>query len=179
MPAKSALIIVDAQNDFVCPGRPLACKNGLQTIENINYLLKATHKFALVVKSRDWHPPDHCSFQVWPPHCIQNTEGAQLHPNLIPVPGEIIVDKGQLVESYSAFRSDIELAKLLLQLEIRQVYVTGFVREVCVSATAVDSRDFGFETAIVSDCCGEIGLPIPQKEDEIRIISSKDIIQKH
>ena len=78
----SALILVDIQNDF-CPGGALAVQEGDEVVEVVNRLMLV---FPFVVATQDWHPPDHISFKeqggIWPPHCVQNTYGAELHPKL-------------------------------------------------------------------------------------------------
>jgi nicotinamidase/pyrazinamidase len=76
-PTRDALIIVDLQNDF-CPGGALAVPDGHEIIPLINPLLRRRW---LSVATKDWHPADHCSFTPqsgpWPPHCVQQTWGAE------------------------------------------------------------------------------------------------------
>src|SRR5215212_179425 len=78
----SALILVDIQNDF-CPGGALAVAEGDEIVEVVNRLMP---RFPLVVSTQDWHPANHVSFKQqggpWPPHCVQGTPGAELHPAL-------------------------------------------------------------------------------------------------
>ena len=80
-----ALIIVDVQNDF-CPGGALAVSRGHEIVPILNsWIADAAAARVPVFASRDWHPADHVSFKVrggpWPPHCIQNTHGADTgHP---------------------------------------------------------------------------------------------------
>src|SRR2546425_2608201 len=74
----AALILVDIQNAF-CPGGAWAVREGDQVVPVANALIP---KFPVVVASQDWHPAEHCSFKIWPPHCVQNTRGAELHPQL-------------------------------------------------------------------------------------------------
>ena len=77
-----ALILVDIQNDF-CPGGALAVAGGDEIVEVVNRLMP---QFSLVVSTQDWHPRNHISFKErggpWPPHCVQGTRGAELHPAL-------------------------------------------------------------------------------------------------
>ena len=102
-----ALVIVDFQNDFT-PGGALAVPEGDQIAEHVNELA-ADPRFELVVATRDWHPADHGSFDQeggpWPVHCVQDSEGAQLHPALDHANLDVIVDKGQnpATEGYSGF----------------------------------------------------------------------------
>jgi len=75
---KKALIIVDLQNDF-CPGGALATPKGDIIVPVINKILD---KFEVVTASQDWHPKDSIHFDKWPPHCVQGTHGAELHPDI-------------------------------------------------------------------------------------------------
>ena len=102
------LIIVDYQNDFARPDGALSVPDGEAIAPRLN-ALAASGDYELVVATRDWHPPDHGSFAeqggIWPVHCVQGTEGAELHPALDTGPLDAIVDKGQArdTEGYSAF----------------------------------------------------------------------------
>src|SRR5438552_11521192 len=98
-----ALLIVDFQNDFV-PGGALAVAGGDEIAAPLNRLLG---DFDLVVATRDWHPPNHSSFEAaWPVHCVQGTQGAELHPSLDREKVDLVIDKGQdpASEGYSAFQ---------------------------------------------------------------------------
>src|SRR6201991_264317 len=95
---KRALIVVDVQNDF-CPGGTLAVPNGDQVIAPLNglieeFLARGEH----VYKSRDWHPAEAKHFAAfggtWPVHCVQKTQGAEFHPDLIDDPRIEIISKG-------------------------------------------------------------------------------------
>jgi len=92
-----ALIIVDFQNDFM-PGGVLPVPDGDEISGRINQLA-ASAEFDLVVATRDWHPPDHGSFVTkggpWPPHCVAESDGAQLHPALDERRIDVVIDKGQ------------------------------------------------------------------------------------
>ena len=92
-----ALVIVDFQNDFT-PGGALAVPEGDTIARRINELA-ADPRFDLVVATRDWHPANHGSFAEqggpWPVHCVQDSEGAQLHPALARDQVDVVVDKGQ------------------------------------------------------------------------------------
>ena len=103
-----ALIIVDYQNDFARPDGALSVPAGEEVAAHIN-ALAASGDYELVLATRDWHPPDHGSFEAqggpWPVHCVQGTAGAALHPALATDLIDTIVDKGQDpgTEGYSAF----------------------------------------------------------------------------
>jgi len=106
------------------------------------------NNLAKVVYTRDWHPPKHQSFDIrggpWPPHCVQNTDGAAFHDRLR-VPGNAtIVDIGSEPESlgYSAFEDD-QLAKIAIGPNIRHIYVAGIALNYCVLATCLEARKYG------------------------------------
>jgi nicotinamidase/pyrazinamidase len=107
---KRALVVVDMQRDF-CPGGALPVAHGDEVIPAINQLVRAFARADLpVFFTRDWHPRDHVSFKAhggpWPPHCIQDTPGARLHPSLA-IPSEArVVDRGTLnaEDAYSCFQ---------------------------------------------------------------------------
>ncbi len=69
---KTALLIVDVQNDF-CPGGALPTPQGDIVVPVINKLMD---KFDLILASRDWHPEDTIHFNRWPVHCVKESHGA-------------------------------------------------------------------------------------------------------
>jgi nicotinamidase/pyrazinamidase len=149
-----AVIVVDVQNDF-CPGGPLPIREGDQVVPVLNrWIAAAGNAGAKIVVSRDWHPPTHSSFKeyggVWPPHCVQNTEGADFHPDLN-VPAEaIIVTKGDKVDrdQYSDFEGT-GLGERLKEQGVRRVWVGGLALDVCVRATVLDALKLGFEVRVI------------------------------
>jgi nicotinamidase/pyrazinamidase len=150
--AKDALLIVDVQNDF-CPGGALAVPRGHEVIPVINRLLK--HRW-LSVATMDWHPADHSSFEPhggpWPPHCVQETAGAELHPELDATQIQLVITKGSHPneEAYSGFHGT-ELAAILRAKGVRRVVVCGIATDYCVRATAHDALQEGFEVLVLED----------------------------
>ena len=148
------LIIVDFQNDFT-PGGALAVTDGDQIAPTVNRLA-GSGDFDLVVATRDWHPPDHGSFEEqggpWPPHCVQDTPGAELHPALDRSNVERVVDKGmaQDAEGYSGFEAT-ELERLLRDRDIDQLTVVGLATDYCVKNTAIDAARAGFDVTVDPD----------------------------
>ena len=93
-----ALLIVDVQQDF-CPGGALAVPDGDAVVPVLNQWIDAARDAgAAVFASRDWHPPDHVSFQEqggpWPSHCVAETPGAAFHPDLALPESATVIDKG-------------------------------------------------------------------------------------
>ncbi|PVH83450.1 Isochorismatase hydrolase [Cadophora sp. DSE1049] len=184
---KPALIIVDLQEDFCPPNGSLAVESGRAVIPTVNHLL--TLPFALKIATKDWHPADHISFasshpgkkpfvdtvtivnpsnpsetyesRLWPDHCIQNTPGSELVPELDVNKIDKIVEKGMRreVEMYSAFYdplknprvSDSGLADMLRGEGITDVFVVGLAFDYCVRATAEDAKREGFKTVVVRE----------------------------
>jgi nicotinamidase/pyrazinamidase len=148
-----ALIIVDFQNDFT-PGGALAVPDGDAIADRLN-ALAASGDYDLVVATRDLHPPDHGSFAEhggpWPVHCVQGTDGAELHPALLRARVDAIVDKGQDrdTEGYSGFEGT-GLADLLRERGISEVTVVGLATDYCVKNTALDALRNGFQVTVDS-----------------------------
>ena len=123
----------------------------------INELMRSGG-YDLVVATRDWHPPDHGSFTaqggIWPVHCVQDTEGAQLHPDLDAAAVDVIVDKGQDpdTEGYSGF-DGTRLAELLRERGIDQLTVVGLATDYCVKQTALEALQEGFGVTVDRPPC--------------------------
>jgi nicotinamidase/pyrazinamidase len=147
----SALVIVDFQNDFT-PGGALAVPDGAAIAGRLNDLA-ASGDYDLVVATRDWHPADHNSFSdrggPWPVHCVADSPGAQLHPALDQSHVDVILDKGQAVDTdgYSGFEGT-NLAELLHERGITNVTVVGLATDYCVKNTALDALRAGFQVTV-------------------------------
>ena len=157
-----ALLIIDFQNDFTPPDGALAVPEGDVIADRLN-ALAASDRFDLVVATRDWHPPDHGSFEErggpWPVHCVQGTEGAELHWALDRSRVDVVVDKGQdpSTEGYSAFERP-ELAQLLRDRGIDKVTIAGLATDFCVRGTALDAIEHGFDVTV--DTAGTRGVDL-------------------
>ena len=143
--ASDALLIVDVQRDF-CPGGALAVPDGDAVVPVLNQWIDAARDAdAAIFASRDWHPPDHVSFQeqggTWPLHCVAETTGAAFHPDLALPVSATIIDKGTDAEreAYSAFEGT-DLAAQLQAAGIEQLWVGGLALDYCVRASVLDAR---------------------------------------
>ena len=150
------LILVDVQRDF-CAGGSLPVPEGDQVVPTLNrYLTMFDHARALIYATRDWHPPNHKSFKqyggIWPPHCIQNGEGAEFHPGLLLPPDVTIISKATAPdkEAYSGF-DGTDLAESLLKNKVKQLFIGGLATDYCVKNTVLDALKLGFETNILID----------------------------
>ncbi|MCB6776858.1 bifunctional nicotinamidase/pyrazinamidase [Citrobacter sp. 210820-DFI.7.8] len=184
MPMARALLLVDLQNDF-CAGGALAVPQGDNTIDIANRLIDwCTVRGDTVVASLDWHPANHGSFasqhQVepysqgqldglaqtfWPDHCVQNSEGAALHPLLNQRAISQTFTKGEnlLVDSYSAFfdngrRQATALNAWLLEHRIAELIIMGLATDYCVKFTVLDALDLGYTVSVITDGCRGVNI---------------------
>ena len=154
---RDALVVVDMQNDFM-PGGALPVPEGDKIIPRLNEYIKLFESKGLpVFFTRDWHPENHISFKghggIWPPHCVQNTEGAEFHRDLyIPKDNKFIISKGtsQDFDAYSGFQGTI-LEFLLRERGIRRIFVGGVATDYCVKNTAIGGLNLGFEVFVLED----------------------------
>jgi nicotinamidase/pyrazinamidase len=154
-----ALLIIDFQNDFT-PGGALAVEEGDEIAEPIRRLAP---EFDVIAATRDWHPPDHASFETqggpWPVHCVQGTRGAELHPGMDNIDVDFIVDVGREREDqgYSGFEKS-DLAEQLRERGVEKVAVCGLATDYCVRASAIDARREGFDVTLVEDAVRAVDL---------------------
>jgi nicotinamidase/pyrazinamidase len=147
-----ALIIVDFQRDFTPPQGALPVPGGDEIAARLNELARDP-RYSAVIATRDWHPPDHASFREqggpWPPHCVQGSTGAELHPALNRHQVDAVIDKGQGrdTDGYSAFESP-ELVPLLREQGVTAVTVVGLATDYCVLNTARDALREGLSVTI-------------------------------
>jgi nicotinamidase/pyrazinamidase len=170
---KTALLVIDVQNDFADPKGSLSVAGGASLIPSINTEIgMATSAGALVVATQDWHPESTPHFQkdggIWPVHCVGGTWGAELHPDL-QLPGEASrVHKGTGGEDgYSAFtmrdpvtseEKPTGLDALLKEGGIERVVIMGLATDYCVQASVLDAVRLGYRTAVLTDLCAPVNL---------------------
>lgn len=147
----NALLIVDLQKDFL-PGGALATPEGDKVVAPINEM---QDEFDLVVASKDWHPPDKVQhFQKWPPHCIQNTEGAEFPDNLNRGNIAFVFKKGtgKDDDGYSSFEAvNRDLEAYLKEKGVTKVFIAGLTTEYCVRFTTLDALRRNFDTYVIED----------------------------
>jgi len=167
----TALIVVDLQNDFADPDGSLSVPRGDAIIPTINGEIEAaTEAEALVVYTQDWHPPSTPHFAkdggVWPDHCVQDTWGAELHPDLR-LQGPVVRKGANGEDGYSGFTMrhpvggetiPTELERLLRDRGIERVIVCGLATDYCVKATALDAARLGFATSVLAEAIGAVDL---------------------
>ena len=159
---KQALIVVDVQNDF-CPGGSLAVAQGDEVVAPLNKLIdEFLERGDAVYKSRDWHSPTTKHFQMyggtWPVHCVQNTEGAEFHPQLKDDPRIHVVSKGLGdTDCYSAF-DETNLAAQLRDEGIEEIVVGGLATDYCVKETVLAGIKEGFKVKALENAMRAVEL---------------------
>jgi nicotinamidase/pyrazinamidase len=151
-----ALIVVDAQNDFL-PGGALAVASGNEIIPVIKRYIDVFRSRSLpIFFTRDWHPANHCFFVKqggpWPVHCVAGSAGADFPAALRVPPEATIVSKGtaQHEEAYSGFEGT-PLLLLLRKRRSRRLFVGGLATDYCVLATVKNARAMGFDVMLLTD----------------------------
>ncbi len=163
-----ALIIVDVQNDF-CPGGSLAVAGGDRVAAPLARLAARFAAAGLpVFASRDWHPPDTAHFQdaggPWPVHCVRDTPGAELHPDLVLPPEAVILSKGvdPQADGYSAFEARDEagrdLVELLRAAGVDHLLVGGLATDYCVRATVLAALARGLRVSLLTDAVAGVNV---------------------
>src|SRR5947209_14627060 len=160
---KRALIVVDVQNDF-CPGGSLAVAHGDEVVAPLNKLMKKfLDRGEPVFKTRDWHPAKTKHFAAyggtWPVHCVQGTRGAEFHPDLTDDPRITIISKGvdESADGYSGF-DGTNLADLLREEGVKEVWVGGLATDYCVKHTVLDALKEGFEVKALADAMRAVNV---------------------
>lgn len=161
--AGDALIVVDVQNNFL-PGGSLAVPGGDEVIPALNrYIALFNNRGLPVFATRDWHPPDHCSFLpqggMWPPHCIAGTAGAAF-PSTLALPlGAHIISKAdtRVKDAYSGFEGT-PLNALLQSSTVRRVFVGGLATDYCVLNTVKDALRYGYATFVTEDAMRAVNI---------------------
>jgi len=171
---RTALVVVDVQNDFADPAGSLYVEGGEQIVPLVNAeIARAREAGATVVLTQDWHPPTTPHFVAdggtWPVHCVRGTWGADLHPDL-DREADLVVRKGTGGEDgYSAFtvvdpasgeRRPTGLAGYLRERGVEAAVVVGIATDVCVKATALDAALGGLRTTVRWDATRAVELEV-------------------
>ncbi len=182
-----ALIVVDVQVDF-CEGGALAVAGGADAAAAISdHAERNAGGYTVLVATRDWHEPlpdsndghfavgaDPDYVTTWPVHCVRDTPGAAYHPALRLPAGTLHVRKGQGRQDYSGFAGVLQpgsvdgaigagerpgtLAAVLRTRGVTAVDVVGVATDHCVTATALDARDAGFDVRVLTDLTAGVGV---------------------
>lgn len=156
-----ALSVTDVQNDFL-PGGALGVPDGDKIIPSLNRIISLFLKENLLLFfTRDWHPPDHCSFQSqggpWPPHCVQNTPGADFSSGLKIPQSAVIISKGTQKDSeqYSTFHgydaAGHTQSSFMKKFGVGRIFIAGLATDYCVLNSVKDALAGGYEVYVLAD----------------------------
>jgi nicotinamidase/pyrazinamidase len=179
--ARTALIVVDVQNDFADPSGSLSVAGGNEVPAAANEEIRvALAAGAVVVYTQDWHPESTPHFRkdggIWPVHCVGGTWGAELHPSLH-VEGEIVRKGTDGRDGYSGFsvRDPVSgetepttLERILRERGVERIVVAGLATDYCVVETVLDATRLGFATSVLSDAIRAVELEPGDGERAIR-----------
>jgi nicotinamidase/pyrazinamidase len=168
---RTALLVVDVQNDFADPAGSLYVNGGESVVPTIaQEVSDAREAGALVVYTQDWHPEHTPHFAkdggTWPDHCVQHTWGAAFHPDL-PVDGEVLRKGADGRDGYSAFSvrdpetgetEETILGSLLLERGIERVVIAGLATDYCVVETVLDARLLGLPVTVLTEAIRAVDL---------------------
>jgi nicotinamidase/pyrazinamidase len=164
-PASSGLLVADAQRGFtaLCP-QELPVPGGLEIVPQVNRLLDLPWR--RIDASQDWHPPDHCSFlgrrdNLYPPHCVQGTPGADFLPGLHTERFHTVWRKGYDRDSdaYAVTAQHPGFPDLLRAEGVSTVVVCGLAANICCFYAARALRRAGFRVLLVEDASAGIDVP--------------------
>jgi nicotinamidase/pyrazinamidase len=189
-----ALLLIDIQNDFM-PTGALPVPKGDEVVPVANEWIR---KFGsgLIVATQDWHPVNHGSFTsnnpgfkpftmghldglpqcFWTDHCVQNTEGAEFHPDLLPIPFVFCKGEDPKVDSYSGFydnakRNKTQLDEFLKGHGVDTLIVMGLATDYCVKFTVMDALELGYKVKVVEAGCR--GVNLKPGDHDVAIVTMK------
>lgn len=158
-----ALLVIDMQYDFL-PGGALAVAEGDQVVRPLRQYIRAFQRHPLpIFASRDWHPTNHNSFQAqggpWPPHCVQDSHGAEFVADLEMPENVTVISTGYKpeLEGYSAFEAT-DLDQRLEKAGIKRLFVGGLATDYCVFHTVKEARELGYDVWLLKDAVRAVNV---------------------
>lgn len=214
-----ALLLIDIQNDFCPKGAlAVPNGDEVVPIANKLIQLFARNNNE-IVGTQDWHPKNHKSFAInnkitdtihnttttpnlfslitlngltqvmWPEHCVQDTDGANFHPDLLDIPVVFCKGEDPEVDSYSGFfdngkRNKTQLDDFLKSKNVTDLYILGLATDYCVKFTALDAVELGYNVYVVIDGCRGVNInpndvaavTLEMINKGIKLINSSDVI---
>ncbi|MCZ6544167.1 MAG: isochorismatase family protein [Chloroflexi bacterium] len=169
--AGCALLVVDMQNDFAHPDGALSVAGALEIVPLINAEVEdARAGQAMVVYTQDWHPPETPHFKkdggIWPVHCVRDTWGAALLPEL-EQDGPVVRKGSDGEDGYSGFtmrdpasgeERPTELHALLQKAGVGRIVIVGLASDYCVKESALDAVRLGLEVDVVEAAVRAVNL---------------------
>ena len=147
---KRALVVVDMIEDFVHEGGALYCGPSMAKIVPVIQrelaLARSRGANEPVVYLKNDHLPGDAEFQMFPPHAIVGTKGAQIVPELAPAKNDVVIPKRR----YSGFfGTDLDIT--LRERAVDTLRLVGDCTNICVLYTAADARNLGYAVEVVRD----------------------------
>ncbi len=139
---KQALLIIDVQNDYF-PGGRCELREPLRALANVERVLGTFREKDLPVIH-----VQHINTREGATFFLPGTEGAEVHKNLAPAPGEYLVVKHA---PNAFFRTN--LAEILKENGITDLVVCGMMSHMCVDTTVRACFDFGLGVTLLADAC--------------------------
>lgn len=151
-PRRTALLVIDMQNDFLLPDAPVYTPGGLELVPLIGSLTDQARRQGLpVVFTQEMHRADHSDFGIEltfePPHCLEGTHGADLIAGLEPQPGDVRITGKRRYDAFLG--TDLDLA--LRTRGIENLLVTGVCTDICVISTVHHARNLDYRCFVLSD----------------------------
>jgi len=161
---RTALLVVDVQNDFADPSGSLSVPGAQGVVDKANAEIAAARAAgAKIAYSQDWHPPVTPHFAAhggtWPVHCVRGTWGAAFHPDLV-VAGEVVQKGTGGEDGYSAFtvrdpatgqERPTRLVTVLRAAGVTGVVIVGLATDYCVLDSALDALRLGLHTVVLTE----------------------------
>ncbi|MBD2815534.1 bifunctional nicotinamidase/pyrazinamidase [Xenorhabdus sp. Flor] len=196
---KTALLLIDLQNDF-CTGGALAVKKSEEVIEMANKAIELCQQHNItIIATQDWHPSNHMSFAInsgqpvgelgelngipqiwWPVHCVQGQSGADFHPALNQSAIQEIFRKGEnsQIDSYSAFfdndrKNATRLHSWLTEQHINRLLILGIATDYCVKFTVLDALEHGYETYVIVEGCRGVNIQADDSQRALEEMAAK------
>ena len=154
---KKILIIVDPQYDFI--NGTLAVKgseNKMLSLANYIESLK-DNEYSKIIITADFHPKGHCSFEIWPVHCVAYSLGSAIYDLLLEQVYDredsefLILPKGihKEKEEYSVLQSEESKNSVICECETSDVIdICGIAGDFCVYETIKDLISLGYKNKI-------------------------------
>jgi nicotinamidase-related amidase len=149
----AAVMVIDAQVDFLSPRAPYQCIDSGDVIKRIARVIDVSRKAEIpVIYTREAHSRNGIDYGMElisgaPFHCVEGTPGIEIVPALKPLPDEFVIDKRR----YNAFLGTY-LEIVLNLLGHPTLYLTGFTTNVCVHYTAIEAFQRDFQVHVIREC---------------------------
>ncbi|MFO7967381.1 MAG: isochorismatase family cysteine hydrolase [Archaeoglobaceae archaeon] len=147
------LLVVDMQKDFCYSKGSLYLGEQVEkTFEPLKKVIEEARGKMPIIFTLDWHRKDDAEFDVWPPHCLMDTEGAEIIDEIKPGEHDHLVKKRR----HSAFYgTDLDLT--LREMGVTELFITGVATNICVLHTAADASLLNYGVSVLKDCTATAG----------------------